>query len=222
MKSLRWGWLVVVILGVVWGWALIGVSTDRLQGDVYRILYLHVPAAFAAFGCAFLLLIQSIYSLKKPDSSGILWGKALAEVGLLFTLLCLISGSLWGRPTWGVWWTWDARLTTTLILGLLYGGYLLLWSSIPTRESRVRACAVLGVLIAIDVPIIYKSVTWWRTLHQPPSLLTGGESDSVMADEMRQWLWISTLLVFVVMIWLSVLRYSVLKVEQQLYSRSLV
>lgn len=222
VKFLRWGWLLAALLGLVWCWALWGVSTDRHQGDVYRILYVHVPSAFAAFAGAFLLLGQSIYSLRKPHSASILWGKSLAEVSLLFTILTLVSGSFWGRPTWGVWWTWDARLTTTLILALLYVGYLVLWSAISSREIKARACAVLGVLIAVDVPVIYKSVTWWRTLHQPPSLLSSETSIPVMADEMRQLLWCSTVLVLAVMLWLSFVRYFTLKTEEQLRSKAMV
>jgi heme exporter protein C len=104
------------------------------------------------------------------------WSKATAEVGLLFTILTLATGSIWGRPTWGTWWTWDARLTTTFLLALLYAGYLLLYAAMPPGPSRIRVCAVLGILIFADVPIIYKSVTWWRTLHQPPSMIREGGS----------------------------------------------
>lgn len=226
-RGLGWGGYIglalLALLLLLWAWARYGVSVDRLQGEVYRILYVHVPSAFAGFACAFLLLGQSLYSLKNPDSYGILWGKALAEVGLLFTLLTLITGSLWGRPTWGVWWTWDARLTTTFILGLLYSGYLVLWSSMSPGRGQTRSCAILGMLIALDVPIIYKSVTWWRTLHQPPSLFSGnpGDASELMANEMRYLLYGCVICVLALAYWLAWLRVRGLKLQSQLRTGAL-
>lgn len=150
--------------------------TDAAQGEVYRIMFLHVPSAITAFASSLVLFIFSLLGLKTRADSTARWAKASAEVGLLFTILTLATGSIWGRPTWGTWWTWDARLTTTLLLALLYAGYLLLYSAMTPGPGRVRVCAVLGILIFADVPIIYKSVTWWRTLHQPPSMLREGGS----------------------------------------------
>lgn len=164
------------LIAVAFGWVLafLYAPVDRNQGEVYRIIFLHVPSAFAAFAMAFALLLFSLLGFTKKSESSLRWSKASAEVGLIFTILTLATGSIWGKPTWGVWWTWDARLTTTFILALLYAGWLLLYSSLTPGRSRVTVCAVLGILIAADVPIIYKSVTWWRTLHQPPSMLRPG------------------------------------------------
>lgn len=144
---------------------------DAMQGEVYRIIFLHVPSAFTAFGSSLVLFILSLIGLRTKSEATNRWARATAEVGLMYTILTLATGSIWGRPTWGVWWTWDARLTTTLLLALLYAGYLLLHSAMAPGPGRVKVCAVLGILIFADVPIIYKSVTWWRTLHQPPSML---------------------------------------------------
>ena len=149
---------------------------DIHQGQVYRIMFLHVPCAITAFASSLGLCIFSVIGLRQRSESVMAWAKATAEVGLLFTILTLATGSIWGRPTWGTWWTWDARLTTTFLLALLYAGYLLLHASMPAGPGRIRVCAVLGILIFADVPVIYKSVTWWRTLHQPPSIIREGGS----------------------------------------------
>ncbi|MBI2601731.1 MAG: cytochrome c biogenesis protein CcsA [Deltaproteobacteria bacterium] len=167
---------VFAALVLVWTSAAWLVPAEAFQGEVYRILYIHVPSASCAFLCASLLFGFSIASLvkKSPQAQFGLWARASAEIGLFFTVLTLATGSLWGKPTWGTWWTWDARLTTTFVLALLYGAYLLLESSMPAGILRQKVCAVMGVLIFADVPIIYKSVTWWRTLHQPPTLNFAG------------------------------------------------
>jgi len=146
---------------------------ERLQGEVYKILYLHVPSAFCAFTCAFIMFVLSIVYLKNRKIICLNIARACAEVGLIFTVATLVTGSIWGKTTWGTWWTWDARLTTTFVLGLLYCGYLMLWLTISDVEKKGVLCSVLGIFIFCDVPIIYKSVVWWRTLHQPPSLFSG-------------------------------------------------
>ena len=208
-----------IFLLALWLWAMFGVTSEKHQGEVYRIIYLHVPAAFTAFTTSFVLFINSIGALKYPKGSLQLFGRACAEVGLVFTLITLITGSIWGKPTWGTWWTWDARLTTTLLLGLLYAGYLLLWSSMSAGPDRSKACAILGILIFIDVPIIYKSVTWWRTLHQPPSILK--EGGSTMDSEILNLLLISSLVSIFVSLWLCWGRYGNLKLKESLEQSSL-
>jgi heme exporter protein C len=173
-KAMLLGLMLFLLQLGLWAYGLWGASTEQHQGDVYRIIYLHVPAAFSAFLCALVLAVLSVQSLRNPDrAKPVLYGKAAAEVGVVLTVITLVSGSIWGKPTWGVWWTWDGRLTTTFILFLLYCGYLFLWSALSTPALRSKVCAILGLLIFADVPIIYKSVTWWRTLHQPPSLFQG-------------------------------------------------
>ncbi len=167
------------LIGLFFFWmrSLWFVTEELHQGNVYRILYLHVPSAFCSFFCSFLLLVFSVLSLRKRSQTSSywgVWGRSAAEVGLLFTVLTLITGSIWGKPTWGTWWTWDARLTTTFVLALLYCSYLLLANSLGGGSKQERACAVMGLLIFMDLPIIYKSVSWWRTLHQPPTLSLAG------------------------------------------------
>lgn len=172
--ALQWLSAALVIAGMTWG--LFFAPAEQNMGEIYRALYVHVPSALTAFLMSFILLGVSIWGLIKKTPASAYWGKALAEAGFLYTCLALATGSIWGRATWGVWWTWDARLTTTLILGIQYAGFLALYSAYDEINKRITACAVMGVLIAINVPIVYKSVTWWRTLHQPPSLMRPGGS----------------------------------------------
>ena len=213
-KHLIGGLIVLGLLLGSWFWGLKLAPTDQHMGEVYRIIYLHVPSAFAAFFSAFVLLVVSIWALVKKDSPAPLVGKASAEVGLIFTALTLATGSIWGRPTWGVWWDWDARLTTTLILALLYCGYLILYSSLHPGPQRNKICAALGILIAADVPIIYQSVTWWRTLHQPPTLMRSGKS--TMSPEMLSALLFALGVMLVVGGYLVYQRYKNLTIAEEL------
>ena len=185
--SYKWGIAVSWIL-VLAGWYLgLFVSpTDSFQGDVYRIIYVHVPAAFAAFFTAFVLFIASLTALfRSRNAQARYWGIASAEVGLALTCLTLVTGMIWGKPTWGVFWTWDARLTTTFLLAIMYAGYMLLYTSIGDLSTRAKASAILGILIFADVPVIYKSVQWWRTLHQPQTLIRPDGAPSTMDPTMR-------------------------------------
>lgn len=202
------------LMAGAWFAALRLAPSEQHQGEVYRIIYLHVPAAFTAFLSAGLLMVMSLWTLIKGNPAAGLWAKATAEVGLIFTIITLATGSIWGRPTWGVWWDWDARLTTTLLLALLYAGYLIFYSSMSPGAQRDRLAATLGVIIALDVPIIYQSVNWWRTLHQPQSIVRSG--GSTMAPEMLYVLLFSFLASLCLASWLVILRIGNLKLQQML------
>jgi heme exporter protein C len=154
--------------------ALVYAPADALMGDVQRIMYVHVPTAWVAFLAFFVVFASSLVYLWKrlPEADRLAY--ASAEIGTLFTALTLIAGSIWGKPTWGVWWTWDARLTTTAILFVIYVGYLMLRSFVEEPDRRARLAALVGIVGFIDVPITYMSVLWFRTLHQPPSIQRGG------------------------------------------------
>lgn len=205
-----WGIALFIPVILCWFWGLYGVEKDIHQGDVYRIIYVHVPACLTAFACALYLFLFSIHGLRKKSNSSLIWGQAAAELGLLYTVLGLVTGSIWGKVTWGVWWTWDARLLTTFILGILFAGYLLLQSSLPSGATKIKASAVLGFLIFIDIPIIYKSVTWWRTLHQPPSLGT-----ATMSAEIRNLLLVAITSAIVFMTWLLFFRAENLRMKEK-------
>jgi heme exporter protein C len=161
--------LIMVAIGIYWG--LVQAPPDALQGDVQRIMYLHLPSILTAYLSFFLVFIGSCLYLWKREKRDDNLAHSAAELGVLFTALTIIEGSIWGKPTWGVWWTWDARLTLTAILLLIYSGYLMLRSLIDDEERAAVSAAVLGVIGFLDIPLIHMSVYWWRTLHQPPSIL---------------------------------------------------
>ncbi len=151
--------------------ALVWAPTDATQGDVYRILYVHVPLAwlsYLAFVVVFLASIGWLWS-RRP------WFDALAvasaEIGVLFTGLFIVAGSIWAKPTWGVWWTWDPRLVTTAIMFVMYVGYLILRSLSTDFERRATRAAVLGVIAVVDIPIVHLSVLWMNSIHQLPTVL---------------------------------------------------
>jgi heme exporter protein C len=170
------GSLIATFMALVWA------PTDAVQGDVYRIIYIHVPLAWLAYLAFFVVFIASLGWLwtKRP------WFDALAvasaEVGVLFTGMFIIAGSIWAKPTWGVWWTWDPRLVTTAIMFMMYVGYLLLRSLSTDFARRATRAAVLGVIAVIDIPIVHLSVLWMNSLHQLPTVLRAGGSPSLDAS----------------------------------------
>jgi heme exporter protein C len=139
--------------------------TDAVEGQPQRIFYVHGPGAWVGMLAFVIMAIAGIVYLKSKDERWDWVARAAAEIGALFITLTLITGSIWGRTTWGTWWTWDARLTTTLILWFVYTGYLMLRNYMGRTHASARAGAVMAIICVIDVPIIYESVNWWRTLH---------------------------------------------------------
>src|SRR5689334_4025886 len=141
---------------------------DAIQGDAMRLLYLHVPFAWLAYLAFFVTAVSSVLWLV-PRTRAPVWdllAGASAEVGVLFTGLMLLMGSLWAKPIWGTWWEWDARLTTTAVLFFLYLGYLALRRTADTADARGKRCAIAALIAFADVPLVHFSVTWWQTLHQ--------------------------------------------------------
>ncbi len=159
--------LVTMLVGSAVGLFL--VPQDAAQGNVQRLMYVHVPAAWLAFMAFFIVFVMSVLYLIQRDVRWDRVAAASAEIGVVFTALTLLLGMMWGKPTWGVWWTWDPRLTTTAILLAIYVGYLALRSFADDEEKRARWASIVGIIGFANVPIVYMSVTWWRTLHQPPS-----------------------------------------------------
>ncbi len=147
---------------------------DAVQGQPQRIFYFHVPIAWLAMLGFIVVAVGGIGYLITRDERWDWAARAAAEIGTLFTTLTLILGSIWGKTIWGTWWTWDARLTTTLILWFIYIGYLMLRSYMGHTHSSARAGAVLAIIGVIDIPIIYESVNWWRTLHPGPQVGVAG------------------------------------------------
>lgn len=168
------GWLstVALALGVVLG--LLVAPRELTQGNVQRIMYLHVPSVWVAYLAFGVVFVASLAYLWKRAAGADRLAHASAEVGVVFTGITIASGAIWGKPTWGTWWTWDARLTSVAILFVMYVGYLLVRAMIDEPDRGARYAAVLGIVAALDIPLVHFSVYWWRTLHQPPSIVKPG------------------------------------------------
>lgn len=163
--------LVLTAISLVWG--LFYVPPDRLMGETVRILFIHVPSAWLGMGGWSAIAISSlVYLVWKHPLAG-LAARASAVPGMVFTAICLATGSIWGRPTWGSWWVWDGRLTSMLVLLFLYAGYIALAQASARDGGSSKIPAIFGLIGAINIPIINRSVVWWNSLHQPPSLTVG-------------------------------------------------
>ena len=151
-------------------WVFVFAPTETEQGFVQKIMYIHVPSVIVTYLAFFVTFAFGIAYLWKRLLVFDRIAKVSAEIGLIFCAMVLLSGAIWGRPTWGTYWVWDARLTTTLLLFLIFLGYFLLRLSVQDREKEARFASVLGIIGFLDIPIVHKSVEWWRTLHQPSTL----------------------------------------------------
>ena len=143
---------------------------DYKQSDAVRIMYVHVPAAWISLGIFSSLALLSVGSFIFKNKNFALIAKSLAPSGFVFNIIALVTGSIWGKPTWGTWWVWDARITSMLILVLFYGMYLLAWRIYENKEQVIKITSMIAILGSINVPIIKYSVDWWNTLHQPASI----------------------------------------------------
>ena len=168
------GGLLLIAAGMIAG--LFFTPTDYLQGELVRILYVHVPAAWLGMGGWTGLAIASLVQLVWRHPLAGVAARAIAVPGALFTALCLVTGSIWGRPAWGTWWEWDGRMTSMLVLLFLYFGYIALANASDERTSVSRATAIFGLIGAVNIPIINRSVVWWNSLHQPASITLQGSS----------------------------------------------
>lgn len=172
LDVLPWTALVTTAAGLV---AAFTAPPDELQGQVQRLMYVHVPAAWLAYASFALTLIGSVGWLWRRDMRYDRLAESAAETGVFFTGLAIVLGSVWGKPVWGVWWTWDPRLVTTALLFFVYLGYLALRRTTTERVDRARRSAVFGVVAFVQVPIVHFSVLWWRALHQPPTVIRPGD-----------------------------------------------
>lgn len=163
------GTLAILLLAVGLYLGLVVAPPDFQMGDVYRIFYIHLPSWFGVALAYLTSFVASLLYLFKRQLRFDHWALAGAEVGVVFNITGLITGSLWGRPTWGVYWTWDPRLTTTAIMLVTFAGYLVLRGFLEDPEARARVSALVAIVGFFNVPIVYYSVKWWRTLHQQPS-----------------------------------------------------
>ena len=164
--------LIIMILVIAVGlmYALFISPSDYIQGDSARIMYVHVPSSFIALGCFGFIGIGSILNLIFKIKFISLMTKSLAPVGCIFSLVSIVTGSLWGKPTWGIWWVWDARLTSMSILFLFYLAYIFTWKFVNNFEKANKISSVIGIIGLFNLPIIRYSVDWWSTLHQSSSI----------------------------------------------------
>ena len=172
-------WLLLIGLALAIGGMAAGLtlsSPDYLQGETVRILYIHVPSAWLGMAGWGGIAAASVSQLVWRHPLAAVAGRAIAPAGATFAAICLISGSIWGRPTWGTWWEWDGRLTSMLVLFFLYLAFIALASAGAERGGNDRVSAIFGVVGAANLPVIHYSVQWWRTLHQGQSLSLGGGS----------------------------------------------
>jgi heme exporter protein C len=160
---------------------------EREQGVVQKIFYFHVPSAWVAFLAFFVVFVFSFRYLVSREKRWDNRAAAAAEVGVMFCTLVLITGPIWAKPVWGIWWTWDARLTLTLVLWLIYVSYVLLRHYVTGPEKRATLSAILGIVGFIDVPLVYFAIRWWRTQHPQPVL--GGGEGSGLDPRMAATLW---------------------------------
>ena len=204
---LEWG----SILGLVGCslWIFLKLPIETSQGFPQKIMYLHVPTFIATYLAFFVVFAFSIAYLWKRDLMFDQIAKVSAEIGLIFCALLMVTGALWGRPTWGTYWVWDARLTTTLLLFLIFMGYFLLRMSMNDRDKEARLASVLGIIGCLDIPIIHKSVEWWRTLHQPSTLfkVESGKASPSISPELLTPLIASTIVMLLFYLYLLLLRY---------------
>ncbi|HSM07533.1 MAG TPA: cytochrome c biogenesis protein CcsA [Gemmatimonadota bacterium] len=203
--------LVVMAVGSFIGLFVVGADVE--MGEVQRLMYVHVPAAWTAFVAFFAVFIGSVLYLVQRDERADRVAASAAEVGVVFISLTLATGMLWGKPTWGVWWTWDPRLTTTALLLAVFVGYLAVRGFADDPERRARWSAIVGILGFVQVPIVYLSVVWWRSIHQPPS-----SPRSVSSDILGTWMlnFAAFLLVFA---WLTARRARAARLEAELETR---
>jgi heme exporter protein C len=168
------GGLLLIATGVYGG--LFMTPADYLQGETVRIMYVHVPAAWLGMAGWSGIAVASIVQLVWRHPLAGVGARAVALPGLVFAIICLVTGSIWGRPTWGTWWEWDGRMTSMLVLAFLYIAYMALAGASEERTSVSRAAAIFGIVGAINIPVIKYSVVWWNTLHQAPSITVMGGS----------------------------------------------
>lgn len=208
-RSFDWfGIIAIVALISAQALGLLTSPPDRDMGHLQKIMYVHVPSAWNAFLAFFVVAIASLLYLWKGEEKHDLLAASAAEVGTLFTGLTLALGSIWGRPTWGVWWTWDPRLTSTAVLFIVFVGYLALRSFVEEADRRAQWSATVGILGALNVPIVYMSVKWWRTLHQMQS------SPSTVDPEYVIGLRTNGIAVAMVLVYFIVKRYRAARLER--------
>ena len=222
-KAIRWlGWIsllsIVGLAVLIFGFT----PDDALMGFSQKIMYVHVPVIWSAYVAFFIVFFCSIGYLWKRSEAMDRAARSAAEVGVVFCGLALASGSIWGRPTWGTYWIWDARLTTTLLLFLIFVGYGLLRRFGGAGEQTARLAAVIGIVGFLDIPLIHVSVNWWRTLHQTSSVFkvdTAGAPKPAMPFELLMPLLLGGIVGLILLAWLILTRVRLAKLTDVMERR---
>jgi heme exporter protein C len=219
------GWATLVTLALTAVMALVVTPADAVQKDAVRLLYLHVPTAWVAmylsFGITTLASVLWLWQRTRSDTWDLLAGPS-AEIGVVFIGLTLAVGSIWGRTTWGVWWTWDARLTSTAVLFVLYLGYLAVRRVPAAPDVRAKRAAIVGIAAFLDVPIVHYAVTWWRTLHQEATLLSPRRLGDPEIHGSMAWTLVLGVLAFTLLYgWLLAHRFRLAAMEARLEDEGL-
>ena len=207
------GWLAAfgLVAGLVMGFGV--APREVTQGNVQRIMYVHVPAVWVAYLAFIAVFIASIMYLWKRAAGADRAAHAAAEVGVVFLGVNIATGAIWGKPTWGTWWTWDARLTSVAVVFVIFVGYLLVRQMTDDPERGARFAAVVGIIGALNIPLVHFSVYWWRTLHQPPTFAKPGPAAASPV------IGIALLVNFIGLLLLSAYfiakRYALLRAEQE-------
>jgi heme exporter protein C len=212
------GWLALAATGASAVLSLAVAPPDAEQGNVQRLMYVHVPTAWLAYLAFLVVFVSSIAYLRTGRIRWDRMGAASAEIGVVFTALTIALGSLWARPVWGTWWTWDPRLTTTAILLLIYLGYLAVRRLSDSPARRARWAAVVGIVGFVDVPIVHLSVRWWRSLHQAPARLLGVPD---LAPAMGVALGVAVIAFTLVYLYLMALRLRIGRLEDRILAEAL-
>jgi heme exporter protein C len=194
-----------VVCGLILAWNLhtmfMKVPDEANQGAIFRIFYFHFPAAITSFTGFYLGMFAGVGYLIRKDLRLDSIAASINEVSLAFATIALVTGSIWGRVIWGIWWTWDARITSYFVCWLLYVGYLMMRRAIDDPTTRARLCAVLSIFAAIDIVIVWKSIEWWRTQHPGPVLeMRGGGGMAPGMEAPLWWNFLAMLLLFTVLI----------------------
>jgi heme exporter protein C len=194
-----------VLSGAILAWNLhtmfMKVPDELNQGAIFRIFYFHFPAAITSFTGFYLGMFAGVGYLIRKDLRLDAMAASINEVSLAFATIALITGSIWGRVIWGIWWTWDARITSYFVCWLLYVGYLMLRRAIDDPTTRARLCAVLSIFAAVDIVIVWKSIEWWRTQHPGPVLeIRGGGGMAPGMEAPLWWNFLALLLLFTVLV----------------------
>ena len=203
----------VLIIGL--SFALIISPIDYLQGDTVRIMYVHVPSAWIGLSIFSIIAIGTLLNFIFKIKNLYLFVKSLAPIGLLFTCLAIVTGSLWGKPTWGTWWAWDARLTSMLILMLFYVFFIMSFKIFKDSEKLPQILSAISILGIINIPIIKYSVEWWSTLHQPASIKIMGTSSIHSSMLVPLFLMLLVLLLYCALIFLMKYKTEIIKIKKQ-------